>query len=204
MLKTTFGAENSDRLESGWSTLRTGRCAPSVVEMALSMVLAGGEPSVPRDGTFHGACWKWTLCPTDGNFTQLNSSSNISEQNTSAIATLQYWSSPQKVVPLLFHSKPGESLDPKTKPCATADETSIWIWKTKCFVPEQKESFCWIRYQHDKYLQSVEVDPRPTLSSHCCDSFCINFLLTLRPLCMSSSSLEIFQRRCCSCRDLEF
>jgi hypothetical protein len=41
-------------------------------------------------------------------------------------------------------------------------------------------------------------------SSHCCDSFCINFLLTLRPLCMSSSSLEIFQRRCCSCRDLEF
>ncbi len=90
-----------------------------------------------RDGTFHGACWKWTLCPTDGNFTQLNSSSNISEQNTSAFTTLQYWSSPQSFH-CYFILSPGESLDPKTRPCATADETLIWIWKTKCFVPEAK------------------------------------------------------------------
>ncbi len=152
MLKTTFGAENSDRLESGWSTLRTGRCAPSVVEMALSMVLAGGEPSVPRDGTFHGACWKWTLCPTDRNFTQLNSSSNISEQNTSAIATLQYWSSPQKVVPLLFNSKPQREPGSKNKTLCNSRRNFDLNLKNKMFY--SRSLFC----SRSKKKASVEYD----------------------------------------------
>jgi hypothetical protein len=45
VLKTVTGWSH------GWSKLCTGRGALSVVEMALSMVLAGSEPSVPLMGT---------------------------------------------------------------------------------------------------------------------------------------------------------